>query len=43
MALKRAAARCSGSAPLAILGTISHLSSITIFKHIEIFQYIFQT
>jgi hypothetical protein len=33
----------TGCVPQAILGTISPLSSIAIFKHIEIFQYIFQT
>jgi hypothetical protein len=33
----------TGCAPPAILGTISPLSSIAIFKHIEIFQYSFQT
>ena len=32
-----------GCVPPAILGTISPLSSIAIFKHIELFQYIFQT
>jgi hypothetical protein len=33
----------TGCAPPAMLGSISPLSSIAIFKHIEIFQYIFQT
>jgi hypothetical protein len=33
----------TGCSPAAISGTLSHLSSITIFKHIEIFQSIFQT
>jgi hypothetical protein len=33
----------TGCAPAAILCTISPLSFIAIFKHIEIFQYIFQT
>ncbi len=33
----------TGCVPLAILGYISPLSSIAIFKHTEIFQYIFQT
>ncbi len=32
----------TGCSPPAILGTISPLSSIAIFNHIEIFQYIFQ-
>ncbi len=42
--MDRVRRRCfTGCAPPAILGNISPLSSIAIFKHVEIFQYIFQT